>query len=53
MAEFKPVEDHLNADTLVVGGGIAGITTAIEIAEVGKKVILLERQPSWADGSRR
>lgn len=31
--------------TLVVGGGISGITTAIEIAEVGKKVILIEKLP--------
>ena len=46
MAEFKPVEGQLKADTLVVGGGIAGITAAIETAEVGKKVILLERLPS-------
>jgi quinone-modifying oxidoreductase subunit QmoA len=38
--------DRIKADTLVVGGGIAGITTAIETAEVGKQVILLERGPS-------
>jgi quinone-modifying oxidoreductase subunit QmoA len=38
--------DVLMAETLVVGGGIAGMTTAIETAEVGKKVILLEREPS-------
>ncbi len=46
MAEFIPVEGQIKADTLVVGGGIAGITTAIETAEAGKKVILLERLPS-------
>ncbi|HHI03496.1 MAG TPA: FAD-dependent oxidoreductase, partial [candidate division Zixibacteria bacterium] len=46
MAEFKPVEGQIKADTLVVGGGMAGITTAIETAEVGKTVILLERLPS-------
>ncbi len=45
MAEFKPVEGQIKADTLVVGGGIAGMTTAIETAEMGKKVILLERLP--------
>lgn len=31
---------------LVVGGGIAGITAAIEAAEAGQEVILLEREPS-------
>ena len=30
---------------LVVGGGIAGMTTAIEAAEVGHDVILVERNP--------
>jgi quinone-modifying oxidoreductase, subunit QmoA len=30
---------------LVVGGGIAGITTALEAAEVGHDVILVERNP--------
>ncbi len=46
MAECKPVESQIKADTLVVGGGIAGMTTAIETAEVGKHVILLEKLPS-------
>ncbi len=31
---------------LVVGGGIAGITAAVEVAETGYDVILLERDPS-------
>src|SRR5574340_986570 len=30
---------------LVVGGGISGITTAVEAAEAGCKVILIERLP--------
>ena len=30
---------------LVVGGGISGITIATELAEVGKKVILIEKLP--------
>jgi quinone-modifying oxidoreductase subunit QmoA len=36
--------DSLVADILVVGAGIAGMTTAIEASEVGKKAILLERE---------
>ncbi len=31
---------------LVVGGGIAGITAAVEAAEMGHDVILLEKSPS-------
>jgi quinone-modifying oxidoreductase, subunit QmoA len=46
MAEFEPVDSQIDADTIVVGGGIAGITTAIETAEIGKKVILVEREAS-------
>jgi len=30
---------------VVVGGGISGITTAVEAAEAGREVILLEREP--------
>jgi quinone-modifying oxidoreductase subunit QmoA len=30
---------------LVIGGGISGITAAVEIAEVGRKVILVEKLP--------
>lgn len=35
-----------NPDTLVVGGGIAGIQAALEIADSGHKVYLVEREPS-------
>jgi len=48
MAEFEPIAgsgDQIQADTLVVGGGIAGMTAAIETAEIGKQVILVERNP--------
>lgn len=33
------------SDVLVVGGGIAGLTCAIETSEVGRKVVLVERNP--------
>jgi len=46
MAEFTSVENQIKADTLVVGGGIAGMTTAIETAEIGKNVMLLEKTPT-------
>jgi len=31
---------------LVIGGGISGITTAIEASEVGRDVILVEKSPT-------
>jgi quinone-modifying oxidoreductase subunit QmoA len=52
MAEFEPIPsqngggDQIEAEMLVVGGGVAGMTAAIETAEIGKKVILVERNPS-------
>jgi heterodisulfide reductase subunit A len=37
---------HVNPNTLIVGGGIAGIQTALEIASTGEKVYLVEKEPS-------
>lgn len=39
----------MNPNSLVVGGGIAGIQAAVDIAESGHKVYLVERQP-WIGG---
>lgn len=38
-----PDEADVNPDTLVIGGGIAGIQASLEIADSGNKVFLLER----------
>jgi len=46
---LEPLETRsipVNKDVLVIGGGIAGIITAIELADKGFKVYLLERSPS-------
>ena len=34
-----------NKRILIIGGGISGVTTAVEIAEVGHEVILIEKLP--------
>ncbi len=39
-------EVEINPNTLVIGGGIAGIQAALEIADGGHKVYLVERTPS-------
>ena len=38
-------ENPITTDLLVVGAGIAGITAAVEAAETGINVILLEKKP--------
>jgi heterodisulfide reductase subunit A len=42
--EMMPLE--INPNTLVVGGGIAGMTSALELADAGFHVYLVEREPS-------
>jgi heterodisulfide reductase subunit A len=42
--ELLPVE--INPNTLVVGGGIAGVSAALELADAGYHVYLVEREPS-------
>ncbi len=36
----------VKCDVLVVGGGIAGLQAALDVADQGKKVLLIEKQPS-------
>jgi heterodisulfide reductase subunit A2 len=43
---LQPTEVPVNPATLVVGGGIAGIQAALELADAGHKVYLVEREPS-------
>jgi heterodisulfide reductase subunit A len=41
-----PLKVPIHPDTLVVGGGIAGIQAALEIADAGYHVVMVEREPS-------
>ena len=43
---LEPLRAEINPATLVVGAGIAGIQAALELAESGNPVYLVERQPS-------
>lgn len=51
--DCPPLEGQAQADVCVVGGGFTGVNTAIELAERGHSVILLEaRQIAWAASGR-
>lgn len=43
---LEPMHVPVNETTLIVGGGIAGIQAALEIADSGFPVVLVEREPS-------
>ena len=43
---LEPMTVPINPATLIVGGGIAGIQAALEIADAGHAVYLVEREPS-------
>ncbi len=39
-------ENNVSKDMLVIGGGIAGIQSSLDLAEMGFKVYLVETLPS-------
>ncbi|MCU0372428.1 MAG: FAD-dependent oxidoreductase [Ignavibacteria bacterium] len=45
-APLEVKKAKLNPDTLIIGAGIAGIQAALEIADSGNNVYLVEREPS-------
>lgn len=43
---LEPIRMPITKTALVIGGGIAGIQTSLDIANSGHKVILVEKEPS-------
>ena len=43
---LEPRQVPIHSDVLVVGGGIAGIDAALTLANAGKRVYLVEREPT-------
>lgn len=43
---LEMIRDKCSREVLIIGGGIAGITAALELADLGFKVHLVERKPS-------
>ena len=44
--ELEPIKIDIERRALVIGGGIAGIQAALDIADAGYEVILVEKEPS-------
>jgi gamma-glutamylputrescine oxidase len=50
---FPPLQDDVDADVAIVGGGLAGLSAAVELADRGYRVVLLEaRQVGWGASGR-
>lgn len=45
MAPLEPFTEEISRTILVVGGGITGMTAALEAADAGKDVVLVEKEP--------
>jgi glycine/D-amino acid oxidase-like deaminating enzyme len=53
LAQRPPLDADLSADVCVIGGGFTGVNTAIELAQRGLSVILLEaRRIGWGASGR-
>jgi uncharacterized protein len=42
----------LDADTIVVGGGLAGLVATAELAAAGRRVIVVEQEPAVSLGGQ-
>ena len=50
---FPALQSNLDCDVAVVGGGLAGLSAAIELADRGFSVVLLEaREVGWGASGR-
>jgi glycine/D-amino acid oxidase-like deaminating enzyme len=48
-----PLEESTSADVCIVGGGYAGLSTALHLAERGIRALVLEaREPGWGASGR-
>jgi glycine/D-amino acid oxidase-like deaminating enzyme len=52
-APTPPLEESISADVCIIGGGFAGLSTALHLAERGIRTVVLEaREPGWGASGR-
>src|SRR5206468_5625644 len=50
---YSPLKGETEADVCVIGGGLAGLTTAVELARRKQRVVLLEaNRLAWGASGR-
>ena len=42
----------LDADVIIIGGGLAGLVAATELTDAGKKVIVMDQEPRHSLGGQ-
>jgi hypothetical protein len=45
LPDAPPLDGHRQCDTVIVGAGMAGLSTAYELAMAGQRVIVMDRGP--------
>src|SRR3954469_12707805 len=45
LPECAPLQENVHVDACIVGGGIAGLSTAYMLAQAGKSVVVLDDGP--------
>lgn len=40
--QYEPLKEHLKTDVVIVGGGMAGVSIAYRLTQLGKRVVLVE-----------
>jgi len=53
MQETKELEEEIETEVCIIGGGITGISTAYELSKNGKNVVILERENLADKASRK
>ncbi|CUB02681.1 NAD(P)/FAD-dependent oxidoreductase [Marinomonas fungiae] len=51
--ELSPLTEDLEVDVVIIGGGFTGLSTALHLAKVGKKVVVVEAKEIGFGGSGR